>query len=343
MTAEVRTGGMPEWLQLLLELHEDAAEGTNLECHGRTFVVQDGILRDTSLISTSQQQTSDTFGFKWQQRDTFESSVALGRVRDWLLKRYGDPTQEGWLKGFPEPALVLDAGCGASMSALEYWGPHLSRINYLGTDISQAVDVARTRFHERKASAGFIQADLMSLPLPERSVDIIFCEGVLHHTDSTKQAFEALCPLLKEGGLFMFYLYRRKGPVREFTDDHVREHLQAMSPEEGWEAMKPLTLLGEALGKLKVEVEVPEAVDLLGIPAGRIDLQRLFYWHFCKAFYHPDLSFEETNHINFDWYAPANAHRHTPEEVRQWCDDSNLRVERERVEDAGITIVARKC
>ena len=27
MTAEVRTGGMPEWLQLLLELHEDAAEG----------------------------------------------------------------------------------------------------------------------------------------------------------------------------------------------------------------------------------------------------------------------------------------------------------------------------
>ena len=127
MTAEVRTGEMPKWLQLLLELHEDTVEGTSLECHGSSFVVQDGILRDTSLISTSQQQTSDTFGFKWQQRDTFESSVALERVRDWLLKRYGDPTQEGWLKGFPEPALVLDAGCGASMSALEYWGPHLSR------------------------------------------------------------------------------------------------------------------------------------------------------------------------------------------------------------------------
>lgn len=334
---------IPEWLKALTRLTADASEGTSVEYHGQSFSVQDGILRDSSLASTSQEQTSETFGFKWQQRDTFENPAALGRVRDWLQKRYGDPEQEGWLKGLREPALVLDAGCGAAMSALEYWGPHLDHIRYLGSDISRAVDVARDRFQGRNASAGFVQANLLALPLPQQSVDIIFSEGVLHHTDSTRDAFQSLCPLLREGGRFMFYVYRKKGPVREFTDDHVREKLQTQSPGAGWDALKPLTRLGEALGKLDVEVEVPEPVDLLGIPAGRINVQRLFYWHFCKAFYHRDLSLEEMNHINFDWYAPANAHRHTPEEVRQWCADAGLRIERECIEAAGITIVARKC
>ncbi len=107
--------------------------------------------------------------------------------------------------------------------------------------------------------------------------------------------------------------------------------------------MKPLTKLGEALGKLNVEVEVPESVDLIGVPAGRVNIQRLFYWHFCKAFYDPNLSLEELNPINFDWYAPANAQRHSIEEVRQWCKEAGFSIERERVEEAGITIVARKC
>jgi SAM-dependent methyltransferase len=343
MTTDRRARLIPEWLKELMGLAADVSEGTRVVCHGQSFYVQDGILRDSSMASTSQEQTSETFAFKWQQRDTFENPAALSRVRNWLRKRYGEPQQEGWLKGLSEPPIVLDAGCGASMSALEYWGPHLEQIHYLGADISRAVDVARDRFQERKVSAGFIQANLMALPLPQQSVDIIFSEGVLHHTDSTRAAFKALHPFLRPGGLFMFYVYRRKGPVREFTDDHIRERLQGMTSQEGWESMKPLTKLGEALGKLNVEVEVPESVDLIGVPAGRVNIQRLFYWHFCKAFYDPDLSLEEMNHINFDWYAPANAHRHSVEEVRQWCEESGFSIERERVEEAGITIVARKC
>jgi hypothetical protein len=30
------------------------------------------------------------------------------------------------------------------------------------------------------------------------------------------------------------------------------------------------------------------------------------------------------------------------EEVRRWCDEAGLEVERERIEPAGITIVAKK-
>ena len=89
-------------------------------------------------------------------------------------------------------------------------------------------------------------------------------------------------------------------------------------------------------------VEVEEPVELLGIPAGKFDLQRLLYWHVFKAFYRDDMPLEELNFINFDWYTPANAHRQSLEEVREWCAEANLDVMREVAEEAGITIVAQR-
>src|SRR4029077_2611376 len=141
---------------------------------------------------------------------------------------------------------------------------------YLGVDVSTAVDVAARRFAERGISAAFLQADLTQLPLPPESVDLIFSEGVLHHTDDTRAALAAVSRHLKPGGRILFYVYRKKGPIREFTDDFVREKLQALSPEQGWDAMMPLSKLGKALGELDIEIDIPERIDLLDIPAGRI-------------------------------------------------------------------------
>jgi arsenite methyltransferase len=104
----------------------------------------------------------------------------------------------------------------------------------------------------------------------------------------------------------------------------------------------PLTKLGKALGDLHLEIEIPEEIKLLGIPAGRVDLQRLFYWHVFKAFYGTEMSLNEMNHINFDWFMPKNAHRQTPEEVRNWCSALNLTIEHEYIENSGITIIAKK-
>ena len=218
----------------------------------------------------------------------------------------------------------------------------MSRVRYLGADVSTAVDVAARRFAERGVKAGFVQADLMQLPLPPESVDIIFSEGVLHHTDNTRAALAAVLRHLKPGGRILFYVYRKKGPIREFTDDFIRDKMQSLTPEKGWEAMQPLSKMGRVLGELDIELEIPEPIELLEIPAGKINLQRFFYWHVCKAFYRPEMSLEEINHINFDWFAPKNAHRHTIEEVRSWCVELGLKPERDVVEEAGITMIARK-
>jgi arsenite methyltransferase len=247
-----------------------------------------------------------------------------------------------WLSTPDKNTILLDAGCGSGLSALELFGERLNTVRYIGADISEAVDVAARRFAEHGIRGQFIQSDLTKLPFTEETIDVIFSEGVLHHTDSTRNALASVAKLLKSEGRIMFYVYNKKSPIREFTDDFIRERLQQLTPDQAWEALMPLTKLGETLGRLNVEVDVPERIDLLGVPQGKINLQRLFYWHIFKAYYRPEWSLEEMNHVNFDWYAPKNSFRQTPEEVRAWCAELNLVIEREVVEEAGITIIARK-
>ena len=335
------SGPTPRWLLEILGI-DRPKEGASAELAGRKFVVRDGLLRARSLLSGAQEQTSDVFGFKWQQRDTFESEVSRARIRTWLVERYGDLEGAPWWSEYGDRPLLLDAGCGAGVSSLELFGPRITMVRYLGVDVSAAVDVAAARFSELGIPGGFLQADLVDLPLAPGSTQVIFSEGVLHHTDSTEHALKALGKLLVPGGRLIFYVYRRKGPIREFTDDYVRARLQEMSPDKAWKALEPLTKLGALLGDLDLEVDIPEDIELLDIPAGRINLQRLLYWHVMKAYHHPDLTFEEMNHINYDWYAPRNAHRQSVEELRRWCEEAGFGIERENVQQAGITVIARK-
>lgn len=333
---------LPDWFAPLLGLPELPDPPSTVDIRGKRYVVDGEVLRAETVLSAQQAQTADAFGFKWHQIDSFESGPALRRTREWLLERYGDAAAADWWDEYGEQPVLLDAGCGAAVSSLALFGNRLQRVHFVAADISSAVDVAVRRCAARGVSGAFLQDDVTTLPLRPGSIDVVFSEGVLHHTDSTRDALHRIATLLAPGGRFLFYVYRKKGPIREFSDDYIRGQLQEKSPEEAWKAVEPLTKLGMALGDLGVEVEVPEDVELLEIPAGRYDIQRLFYWHVAKAFHHPDLSFDELNHINYDWYAPANAHRQTEEEVRAWCAEAGLEIERERIEEAGITVIARR-
>lgn len=293
--------------------------------------------------SSTQQQTEACFGFKWRKRETYDSQAMKDQAARWLVERYLDhkPARLKEILG-NERKIILDAGCGSGFSALLFFGDELYNHDYLGVDISDAVEEARVRFLEHQYPADFLRADLMQLPIANESVDIIFSEGVLHHTDSTERAIKTLARKIKRHGKFLFYVYRKKSMLREFTDDTIRQYLACMTDENAWEALKPLTRLGASLGKLNLEFEVEEAVPFLGIPKGKINLQRLFYWHICKMFYGENLSLEEMNHINFDWFRPLNCHRQTPEEVEQWCKEANLHINHINIQESGITIVATK-
>lgn len=301
----------------------------------------DSLVRGTE--SADQTQTKDTFAFKWKKRESYESEAMDRQIGSWLFERYcdGDPSRlDEWLSRPNQ--IIVDAGCGAGNAALLFFGERLNRHDYLGIDISSAVDVARQRFQERSIKGDFLQVGISDFAIPPESVDLMFSEGVLHHTDNTRNSLIGLSTKLKKGGLFLFYVYAKKSAIREYSDDLIRAQLSKLSDEEAWTALEALTKFGKSLGEKNVEIEVPEDLDFFGIKAGKYDLQRFFYWHICKLFYRPELTLDEMNHINFDWYRPLNCHRHTVEEVREFCRDAGLLIKHLNVQEAGITVVGEK-
>jgi SAM-dependent methyltransferase len=305
---------------------------------GSAYPIRESIPRFVATEDAGQAQTGESFGFKWTKRDSYGSAGMREQLHRWLLDRYGFESGADMRAFFGARGRVLDAGCGAGFATSAWIDDDWNRGGgeWVGVDLSEAIDVARAQLGGFPATS-FVQADVLRLPFREGSFDAIFSEGVLHHTPSTERAFGALVPLLAPGGELMIYVYRKKAPIREFTDDYVRGRLAELSPEEAWEAVRPLTQLGRALAELEAEVEVPD-VPLLGIAAGRYDVQRLVYWNLAKLFWNPELTAEENNHVNFDWYAPRYAHRQTEDQVRGWFADAGLEITRFHIDDAGFTV-----
>lgn len=310
---------------------------------GKSYRILNGIPRFVLTDDAEQVLTSKAFGFKWKKRDTYDSPSAKKNATRWYLEKYGFESVEAWTKFFDSREAVLDVGCGSGFSS-SLWldSPDWSgNAAWVGADISEAIDVARQRL-QHLPNCHFVQADALQLPLPDHSFDTIFSEGVLHHTPSTRLALLSAARVLAPGGQFHFYVYRRKGPVREFTDDYIRDRIASLSDEEAWEAMRPLTQLGQALFESQAKITLKEDIPLLGIEAGEHQVQRLIYWNFAKLFWNSELSFDENLHINFDWYRPRYAHRQTAEEVRQWCAEAALEIQRFHEEPSGFTVRAIK-
>ncbi len=331
-------------LRLEVETESDGGEivqGILRARDGRAYPVVNGIPRLVLDEDGDQRQTSGSFAFKWRQRETYESPEFLATARRWLVDRYGFSDVNDMRRYFGTRGCILDAGCGSGFSTSLWMDESFGRALWFGADISEAVDVAQDRL-KNIPNTTFLQASVLSLPFRDETFDTIFSEGVLHHTPSTEAALKALARLLEPGGEILFYVYRKKGPIREFSDDYIRSVVSSLDAEAAWEALRSLTRLGHALAGLHVQVDVPEDVPYLGIKAGRNDVQRLIYLHFVKLFWNEAFSFEENVHVNFDWYHPRYAHRQTDDEVRRWCAEAALRITRFDVQESGFTVRALK-
>ena len=105
---------------------------------------------------------------------------------------------------------ILDAGCGTGQLAI-----FLSMVHrqVVGIDFSYHSLHKGGDFKEKfgRRNVSFAQMDLFYLGLKEESFDYVFCNGVLHHTENARQAFQNLCRLVKSGGYITIGLYNRYG------------------------------------------------------------------------------------------------------------------------------------
>jgi SAM-dependent methyltransferase len=187
-----------------------------------------------------------------------------------------------------------------------------------------------------------MQADILAMPFKENSFDFIFSEGVLHHTPNPREAFHKCCSVLRKGGEIAFYVYRKKGPAREFTDDYLRTIVHGLPASKQWDFADRITQLGKALSEVRTVVDIPVAIPELGIAKGKIDVQRLLYWNFLKCFWNDELPFEENRLVNFDWFTPEHAYRFTEQEIRDWCRGEGVEITWFHSEESGYTVRGSK-
>ena len=163
------------------------------ECDGcqSAYKIEGGIPRfaDDNYVSN--------FGFEWNihtktQIDNHESSES---------QRHFEARFDGYLDKFKN-AKVLDVGVGVGRYA-QIAAKIGAKI--VGVDLSSSVDIAKINLAENDAE--LIQADVFNLPFEDKSFDIIYSFGVLHHTPNPRLAFSKLLPLLKPGGIMCITLY----------------------------------------------------------------------------------------------------------------------------------------
>jgi SAM-dependent methyltransferase/uncharacterized protein YbaR (Trm112 family) len=335
----------PGLLDLLVCPHDTGAlslNGDGLTCaEGHRFAIRDGVPRMTPEESGplgDHAGTFDSFSAKWSRVDSAEVQQRFEAQYAWYVERFGFGDEDGLRAFLSDKQTVLEAGTGLGGDAARF--ARLSNATVVGLDLSESIVTAQREFGGAE-NLHYIQADLLRPPLRAGRFDFVSADQVVHHTPDAAAAVRSLARLVAPGGVLAFYVYKRKAPLREYADDYVRERTTKMSVEECMEVSAQMSELGRELSRLTATVTLERGVPLLGIEPGEHAVQRLIYWHFLKCFWNEDFSPNLNDLVNFDWYHPPYASRHTEEEVRSWCDDLDLAVEHLDVGDAGISVRTR--
>ena len=307
-------GGVPSFLTGILQ-HDltSFAEKYNLPWQ-ETFA---------RAAANEQLKTNQTFSDKWTRFQTYgikpqHQAFLFG----WYCKKFGLKDHDE-LKAFhAKHRRVLECGTGSGFNSR--FMAEQTTGDVFALDISAA---AKTTFDNTRdlPNCIVVQADLMEAPFPDNYFDFIIADGVLHHTPDTRLAVEALYRKVQPGGQFFFYVYKKMGASRAFTDEYIRKNYMPMTPEECYSACEALTELGRELSRLNATITLEKPIPVLGIPAGTHDVQRLIYYNWVKCFWNEAFDFETNNMVNFDWYHPHNAWQHSQEEVEGWLRDLGIK------------------
>lgn len=332
------------WLRLENAVYdgEEVQEGS-LTCEsGHVYLITKGVprLAGQQTGESANAATRDCFSSKWQKIPTFGFEPRSREFYiNWYLQRYGLGGIEGLQRSLHSKKMVLDAGTGLGRDAMLYGENSTGEV--FAVDISRSIDLAYKHVGHL-SNVHVLEADLNRLPFRKACFDYIGADGVIHHTPDTAVSFRNLTRHLAEGGQIAVYVYKEKGPIREFCDNLLREYYTKSSEEECLEFSRAMTALGKSLSDLNMDFLVPEDIPILKIQAGTYNLQRFIYYNIFKCYWNEELDFDTNMMTNFDWYRPAYAHRHTPEQVKRWCELEGLNILHFDVIDSGISVRAER-
>ena len=155
-----------------------------------------------------------TFGYEWKahHEGKFEDEGLFGRSRDedWQLVLDSFQIENEAVRG----KVVLDAGCGSGRFC-QLFTEHGAAV-VVGVDIIDAIDEAyeACRAYE---NIHMIQANIFALPFKKQRFDLIWSQGVIHHTPDAAGAHRSLSQFVRPGGMLYVWVYARRFNPFRFT------------------------------------------------------------------------------------------------------------------------------
>jgi SAM-dependent methyltransferase len=293
--------GVPRFLPDAFDQHPDFTEKYFSDIKKHVNAVSD---KDKEYFRKMFKDTQATFGLQWKTWGKSDRIYGLtdDENREWFLR---DLTSTDIDASYFSGKTVLEVGCGH--------GRFVKVLNglcseYFALDLGPSVDLAREITKDRP-TVHIMQANAMYPPLKDESFDYVWSHGVLHHTPSTRQAFDAVARLPRKAtGWLYIWVYHKGGFIWEYGNRFVRSITTRMPK-------KLLHYIAYSLVPL-----------LYIIPAYNKDVNLSHMsWSACAL------------SVN-DWLAPKYQWHHSVEEVKSWFKEQGFKdIEKTSANGVGIT------
>jgi len=175
-----------------------AAHLANYEQTKLTLEANHKVLLDH--CSAKNKRTKDSFEFEWSFLNSDKKDkIWHGEISE-LSTVLTDEVGES-IEYFNERK-VIDVGCGHGIMTSKIG--EVSNFA-IGVELSKSVEKA---YRDNKCpKAWYVQGDLQFLPFEDSTFDLLYCSGVIHHTNNTELSLLLIEPILKMDGKICLWLY----------------------------------------------------------------------------------------------------------------------------------------
>lgn len=292
-TAYPVVGGVPVLLTYRTKLHGEFAKRHSLDNPNFPDL----------HAPVGERQVQQSFTLEWE--GLTEDALTFTYTNEELFKLHRDVflrLDECDYSASVKTVLNLGVGAGTESEILSRIFP---QADIVAVDINLSL-LSAPRRYSLNPRLHFVIASVYALPFREGWADQVFTQGVIHHTRSTKEAFDRLVPMTKPGGHLFCWVYAK--------DDYTS-------------APGALGIIAKAYWGLEmlsrpVLCRLPPLPQKMAIYA----VAALTYLPMRTRARHKKLwTWKNQVHSCFDTFAPRYAWRHSTNEVAEWFENSGFR------------------
>ena len=189
---------------------------------------------------------------------------------------------------------VLDAGCGTGIFSIIFARNGAGRVT--GIDISPGSLGTAEGLKEKfgLGNARFEKQNMLRLPYPDASFDIVWAWGTVHHTTDPLGAVTELMRVLKPGGSILLAIYKKTKVT--WIHEAIRKTL-IRTPRRSWNGLA-------------------KGMAFFGTPVVALFKKR-----------EKSRQGEKLSELILDWYFVPIRHHYTPDEIRTFLEKRGYTIE----------------